>query len=105
MSNIRIDVGVYTALDVDLSGFDFSGVEKVVLTVKNKNSEEVLILREFTTPAVHTVTVTPQESTSLSNGAIYDFNVITADGKRYKNGENGAIQLRKGVGAWTDSSE
>lgn len=104
MSTIRIDVGVYTALDVDLSAIDFTGVEKVVLTVKNKNSEEVLTLREFTTPEVHTVTVTPQESTSLANGAVYDFNIITADGKRYKNGENGAVQLRKGVGAWTDSA-
>lgn len=29
MSNIRIDVGVYTALDVDLSGFDFTGVKRL----------------------------------------------------------------------------
>lgn len=79
MSSIRIDVGVYTALDVDLSGFNFTGVKKVVLTVKNKNSEEVLILREFTAPAVHTVTVTPQESTSLSNGAINN-SAFSSDG-------------------------
>ena len=105
MSSIRIDIGVYTALNVDLSGFDFNGIEKVVLTVKNKYSQNALIVREFTEPGVKTITITPEESTLLDSGAQYDFNIITTDGKRYKNGENVSIMLRRGVGRWTDSSE
>lgn len=103
MNNIQIDVGVYTSLDVDLTEFDFTGIDRVLLTIKNGNSSGVLILREFTEPGIHTVTVTPKESMSLACGAVYDFNIVTSDGKRYKNGDNGSVILRKGVGAWTDS--
>lgn len=43
MSNIRIDVGVYTALDVDLSGFDFTGVKNdfaANVTIDNTSDDD-----------------------------------------------------------------
>ena len=102
--NLRVDVGVYTAITIDLTDFDFSGIEKVVWTVKNKFGDAPVILREFTVAGEHTVTITPAESLKLKNGALYDFNIITTDGERYKNGDTGQITLRRSVGTWKDSS-
>lgn len=99
MDEIQIDVGVYTSLEVDLTEFDFTGIEEVILTAKNRNEDRVILERKFTTTGVHNIIVTPEESRLLRNGAEYDFNIITTEGKRYKNGENGAIILREGVGA------
>lgn len=104
MDKILIDVGVYTALEVDLSAFDFTGIRKVILTVKNEGEADARILREFREAKVHRVNITPEESTTLLPEAVYDFDLITDDGKRYKNGGTGKIALRKGVGTWTDDS-
>lgn len=98
MDSIRIDIGVYTALEVDLSGFDFDGVEKVILTIKNTRCTGGTITREFATPEVHPVTVTPMESLGLRDGAEYDFDIVTTDGKCYKNDDNGRVVLRRGCG-------
>lgn len=101
---LRVDVGVWTAVEIDLTDFDFFGIEKVVWTVKNKFGDAPVILREFTKAGDYTVTITPEESLKLKNGALYDFGVITADGERYKNGDTGQITLRRSVGTWKDSS-
>nr|DAL39410.1 MAG TPA_asm: hypothetical protein [Caudoviricetes sp.] len=101
---LRVDVGVWTAVEIDLTDFDFFGIEKVVWTVKNKFGDAPVILREFTKAGDYTVTITPEESLKLKNGALYDFSVITADGERYKNGDTGQITLRRSVGTWKDSS-
>lgn len=100
MQQIRIDVGVYTALEIDLSGFDFTGVEKLVMTAKNSPVEtaEVLFEREYTEAKVYTEFITPEESRKIVNGAVYDFNKVLIDGKRLKMGDNGKIELRKGCG-------
>jgi hypothetical protein len=100
MQTIRIDVGVYTALEVDLSGFDFTGVKKVVMTAKNSPVErsEALFVREFTEAKVYTEFITPEESAQLVDGAVYDFVKELADGKRLKMGDNGKIEVRRGCG-------
>jgi lysyl-tRNA synthetase class II len=100
MQQIRIDVGVYTALEIDLSGFDFTGVEKVILTAKNSPVEksDVLFEREYTEAKVYTEYITPEESMKLVDGAVYDFNKELVNGKRLKMGDNGKIELRRGVG-------
>lgn len=100
MQQIRIDVGVYTALEIDLSGFDFAGIKRLIMTAKNSPVEtaEVLFEREFTEAKVHTVFITPEESKKIVSGAVYDFNKELADGKRLKMGDNGKIELRKGCG-------
>lgn len=103
MSIIRVDIGVYTTLEIDLTEFDFSGIEKVIMSVKNKLASDILFTREFATAEVHTITITPEESKLLRDDAEYDFDIITTDGKRYKNGDNGRIVLRKGCGVCSGS--
>lgn len=100
MDTITIDVGVYTALEVDLTEFDFTGISKVIMTVKNLTSLDTptIFTREFTEPKVYRVVVSPEESAKLIKGAVYDFNKVLVDGKTYKNGDNGKIELRKGCG-------
>lgn len=100
MDDIRVDVGVYTTLDVDLTQFDFTGVNKVVFTVKNglDPSFRVVLEKEFEENKVHQINITPEESRRMKDGAVYDFNMILSDGKRHKVGDNGKIILRRGVG-------
>ena len=100
MQQIRIDVGVHTALEIDLTGFDFTGIKRLILTVKNSPVETspVLIEREYTEAKVYTEYITPEESKKIVNGAVYDFNKELVDGKRLKMGDNGKIELRKGCG-------
>lgn len=100
MQQIRIDVGVYTALEIDLTGFDFTGIKRLIMTVKNSPVETstVLFEREYTEAKVYTEYITPEESKKIVNGAVYDFNKELIDGKRLKIGDNGKIELRKGCG-------
>jgi hypothetical protein len=100
MQQIRIDVGVYTALEIDLPGFDFTGISKLIMTAKNSPVEtsEVLFEREYTEAKVYTEYITPEESRKIVDGAVYDFNKVLVDGKRLKMGDNGKIELRKGCG-------
>lgn len=100
MEDMRIDIGVYTSITIDLSEFDFTYIEKVVLTVKNRLGvlEEPILEREFTEPKEHEITVSPEESVKIKSGAYYDFDKITLDGMRYKITENGKVVLRHGVG-------
>lgn len=104
MKDIQIDIGVCTMLNVDLSAIDFTGVEKVIFTVKNFPSvkSEVIIEREFTEADVHTVIVQPEESVKLTDGAVYDFNKVLTDGTRLKMTDNGKVVLRKAVGDCID---
>ncbi len=100
MKDIRIDIGVYTALEIDLSVFDFAGVEKVIFTVKNYPTPEApeIIERVFTEPGIHEAVITPEESLALKSTAEYDFSAVLADGKRHKVTDNGKVVLRKAVG-------
>lgn len=100
MKEIRIDVGVCTSLEIDLSHIDFTGIEGVVFTVKNypdPRSPEI-IERLFTSKGVHEMIITPEESLALTATAEYDFCMQLADGKRFKITNNGKIVLRKAVG-------
>lgn len=103
MECIQIDVGVYTSLEVDLSKFNFDGISKVIMTAINKYDSGAIFEREFTTPEIHIITITPDESLKLSDNAEYDFDIITKDGRRYKTSENGKIILRKGCGKCNES--
>lgn len=97
---MRIDVGVYTPIKVDLSEFNFSGRTKVILTIKNHPDVAVPIIaeREFTTAEIYDVLITPEESIKLRDGAMYDFDEVLDDGTRYKLCDNRPITLRKGCG-------
>lgn len=100
MEPITIDIGVNTALTVDLSEFNFDGIEKVVFTIKNyiRPNAPVVIERELSSATIYEIIISPEESLQLREGAVYDFDKILLDGRRYKNGENGKVLLRFGVG-------
>lgn len=98
MENIRIDVSVFTVLEVDLREFDFTGVSKVVLTIRNMLACKPVCTREFFTPTIHTVMISPEESEKMRMDAEYDFSIVTTDGKCLKNDDNGKIELRWGAG-------
>ena len=105
MKDIRIDIGLCTALDIDLSSVDFTGIEGVIFTIKNypdPNSPEV-IERMFREPGIHNVVITPEESLMLKTTAEYDFCTILADGRKFKLTDNGKVVVRKAVGDCVDN--
>ena len=99
MEKITVDIGVYTALSIDLTDFDFTGIEKLIFTIKNKakTSEPVIVTREFDKPALYNIEITPDESYKLQGIAVYDF-VKIIEGKPFKATDNGEVILRVGVG-------
>ena len=100
MEDMKIDVGVYTALTVNLSKVNFENITSIVLTIKNSINpgSPIIIERTYTEAAVHPLVITPEESLQLAAGAMYDFNKIDKDGQRFKITDNGKIVLRRGVG-------
>lgn len=104
MKDIRIDVGVCTVLSINLEKIDFTGIEKIILTVKNLPgvTSKVIIEREFTEAKVYEVIITPEESIKLADNAVYDFNKVLLDGMRQKITDNGRVVLRRGVGDCID---
>lgn len=100
MQSIRIDVGVDTILEVDLSEVNFVGISKIVFTVKNTPNVkcEPIIEREFTEAKIHEMKITAEESVKLSESAEYDFQKVLVDGTRTKITDNGKITLRFGIG-------
>ena len=98
---IEIHVGVCSTFTVKLANTDFTGIKKFILTIKNKAdvAAPVIIEREFDEAKNYTVTIQPEESVKLKEGAIYDFNKVLEDGKRHAvPGSLGAIVLVKGAG-------
>ncbi len=100
MNKIRIDVGVDTLLQVDLTGVSFDNVLKVIFTVKNYLSvkEEPIIEREFTAAEISNIKISAEESIRLEENAEYDFQKVLMDGTRIKISDNGKIELRRSVG-------
>ena len=106
MKDIRIDVGVCTALSINLENIDFTGIERIILTVKNLPGfrSEAIIEREFTEAKIYEIIITPEESIKLLDNAVYDFNKILVDGTRQKMTDNGKVILRRGVGDCIDDN-
>lgn len=98
MEKIIIDVGVHTELFIDLTNYDFTDVEQIILTIKNSLNTAPIIEREFAGAQIHTITITPDESRLLKQGAVYDFNRKNKQGQRFKEGDTGEIILRRGCG-------
>lgn len=100
MKDIRIDVGVCTVLDIDLSKTDFKGIQKIIFTVKNYPSvkAKAIIEREFTEAKKHQIIIKPDESIKLEENAVYDFDKVLTSGTRLKMTDNGKVNLRKAVG-------
>lgn len=102
MNVIRIDVGVHTILHVNLTDVDFTDIERIVFTIKNKNEPNVIVEKVFTESGFYEVIIIPSESLKLKEGALFDFNQILKDGTRYKISDTGKIILMKGVGEFYD---
>lgn len=100
MKDIIVDVGVYTAYNIKLTAANFVGVKQIILTIKNSPTpgSPAIIEKIFTEPKEDTLLITPEQSLQLTSGAVYDFNKVSSDDKRYKITENGRIILRYGVG-------
>ena len=100
MPDIEIRVGLSTRFTINLSKVDFLGIEKMIFTVKNDTEVDspVIIEREFTEASAHTITITPEESIRLKEGAKYDLNKLLDDGTRHGYGDTGTIILKKSVG-------
>jgi hypothetical protein len=104
MKDITIDVGVDTAITIDLQNTEASATCPIIFTIKNAPfaRTRAVVRREFTTAAIHTIYVTAEESAELQDNAEYDFSKRTEglDGKvrTFKITDNGKIRLRRGVG-------
>lgn len=100
MEEIRIDVGVDTVLEVDLTEIDFTDTQEVIFTLKNAPStkNEPIVERKFTTSGVHKMTITAEESIRMTESAVYDFQKLMSDGTRIKITDNGGVSFRRGVG-------
>lgn len=100
MEYVRIDVGVDTILEVDLSQINFDGVKEVVFTVKNTPDikAEPIIERKFTEAKIHEIKISAEESVRVRDNAEYDFQKTLDDGTRIKITDNGKIKLRYSVG-------
>lgn len=100
-----ITKGVYNQLLIHLEDFDFDGIEKVILTIKNEIYGKPVIIREYTTAEEIVETITPEEAdglfcckTSGHGKSYYDFDAILSNGNRVKISTNGIINVTKGVG-------
>lgn len=101
METIYIDYGLYTQFSVDLSDFNFNGVEKLVLTVKRYigANTRTIFVREYTSSDKHIEVITPEESKLFDGGRIrYDFIAFMTSGEVYRASDVGEMRLRKGVG-------
>ncbi len=100
MDDIRIDVGVDTILEVDLTDTNFLGIEYIVLTIKNTVStkEKPIVERKFNEAKIHEIKITAEESIQITPEAQYDFQKVLEDGTRLKITDNGKIKLRRGIG-------
>ena len=100
METIYVDYGLHTPITVDLSEFDFTGVDKVVLTAKKDvcNNLITILVREYTEANVYTEVVTPEESKLFNGTVYYDFIAFMSSGEVYRASDVGRMILRKGVG-------
>lgn len=100
METIYIDYCLHTPITVDLSEFDFTDVEKLVLTAKKYigNSLTTIMVREYTEPNTYIEVITPEESKLFTGNVYYDFIAFMSSGEVYRASDVGKMVLRKGVG-------
>ena len=104
MDDVRLDVGLYTHFVIDCSQVDFTGIEKLIFTVKNSTGlkDPPVIRREFTAGGLQDVYITPEESIQVKNNAFWDVDKVLTNGQQYKMTDNGRVVLRFGVGECID---
>ena len=100
METIYIDYGLHTPITVNLSEFDFSDVDKLVLTAKKYtgNSLTTIMVREYRETNTYVEVITPEESKLFGGTVYYDFIAFMKSGEVYRASDVGKMILRKGVG-------
>ena len=100
MENIRIDVGVDTLIDIDLTNVSFDGAKEVIFTIKNAPSVEAepIVEEKFTEAKKYQIKIRAEKSILIAKSAEYDFQQVLNDGTRIKISDNGGIELRHSVG-------
>lgn len=98
-----IDKNLYTSLQINVSDeVDFTYIKKIVFTIKNNLKSKPVLTFDIYESGEHTLEITPEQSEKLNKNAVYDFDIITTDNKRYKITENENIVIREGVGSSYD---
>ena len=100
METIYIDYGLYTPININLSEFNFEGVDKLVLTAKKYtgNNLTTILVKEYTSSNNYIETITPEESKLFGGTVYYDFIAFMTSGEVYRASDIGKMVLRKGVG-------
>lgn len=96
---IVVDRGLYTSIKISIpQDIDFTYIEKIVFTLKNNYKDKPIIVFDMFKAGEYNLEITPEQSKLIKSCAVYDFDLITIDNKRYKITETSNILLRDGVG-------
>lgn len=97
---ITIDKGLYTNISIKIKeDLDFTHIKKIVFCIKNNvHDKPIVCFDSITGPGQYYVEITPEQSELIQPFAVYDFNIVDENDKRYKLTENGKINIREGVG-------
>ena len=100
METIYIDYLLHTPITIDLSEFNFEGVQKLVLTAKKYvgNVLTTVLVKEYTSAGIYVDVISPEESKLFSGNVYYDFIAFMQSGEVYRASDVGEMRLRKGVG-------
>lgn len=109
-TRLDVSIGCDTIINFELGQFNWTGIEKLIFTMKNSIYDDVpVIYREITesevTNGVFEFVITAEESGNILPGAEYDIDVITSKGLRIKVGRTGWVNLRRNVGTIWDVIE
>ena len=69
MNEITIYTNVFTPISVDLEEYDFEGIAKLVLVIKNDYDGECIVREEFAEAGSHQILVSPEQAEKLYNGS------------------------------------
>lgn len=98
MNEITIYTNVFTPISVNLEEYDFEGIAKLVLVIKNDYDGECIVREEFAEAGSHQILVSPEQAEKLYNGSIMGFIKITDDDKEYAEGQLYKVALKEWVG-------
>ena len=100
---MKIIKGVYTNFCVNVAEGAMTGTQKIIMTFKKRYGGRVLFTREITTEGTSYFQITPEEASLVRNHAVYDFDKILEDGRRFQMHCVGRIFVQQGVGRCDDN--
>ena len=94
--------GVNTQYCVNIPTGAMKGTTKIIMTFKNRVNGELLFTREYTSEGKNYDVITAEEAELVQNNAMYDFDKILIDGRRFRMHCPGRIQIQYGIGGTSD---